>query len=315
MVPAPAYLQSSSQTQTQSSSLSHDAILKLKASNANKASSTAAATTATTTTTTQSRLSAPLKLTDAFSKRGIEHFNHTPAIGTEFEKGQLDLAELLERPDGDEEADELLRELAVMSEFELHACSSSHHIHRFLFLCMISSSHFLLPSERLPPHSPHMPPRTNACTACSFEALSGGRSSRSISQSHKDQFIDKQIDDRRGSVCMTRSIVMFCTRPPLLFGWLIVCVFESRRVRRTGSRNSEARGYSQVFLEFPKEHYSRGGIYITRYTLLLYPPFHTHLVQSCVQMSSKELQLTACLFPTFNQSHTEASFSSAINQT
>lgn len=108
MVPAPAYLQSSQTQTTQSSSSSHEAILKLKAAN-NPASKT-------TTFTTQSRLTAPLKLSNAFERRGIQHFNNTPAVGTEFEKGQLDLAELLERPEGDAEADELLRELAVMSE-------------------------------------------------------------------------------------------------------------------------------------------------------------------------------------------------------
>lgn len=109
MVPAPAYLQSSQTQTTQSSSSSHEAILKLKAAN-NAASKT-------TTFTTQSRLTAPLKLTNAFERRGIQHFNNTPAVGTEFEKGQLDLAELLERPEGDAEADELLRELAVMISY------------------------------------------------------------------------------------------------------------------------------------------------------------------------------------------------------
>lgn len=106
MVPAPAYLQS---TQTSTAS-SHDGILKLKA--ALKESSN----NQVPVVTSSSRLSAPLRLINAFEKRGIHHFNHTPAIGTEFEKGQLDLAELLQRPEGDQEADELLRELAVMSE-------------------------------------------------------------------------------------------------------------------------------------------------------------------------------------------------------
>lgn len=121
MVPAPAYLQSShsqAQTQTQTrpqTPSSQDGILRLKASLKDSKATTAANTPAASSS---SRLSGPLRLTNAFERRGIHHFNHSPAIGTEFEKGQLDLAELLQRPEGDEEADELIRELAVMSECE-----------------------------------------------------------------------------------------------------------------------------------------------------------------------------------------------------
>lgn len=121
MVPAPAFLQSTQATSDDSTTAStpytsavHDSFLKLKAAyNNNQAAST------TSSSSSSSRLSAPLRLTNAFEKRGIHHFNHTPAIGTEFEKGQLDLAELLQRAEDDEEADELLQELAVMSESHL----------------------------------------------------------------------------------------------------------------------------------------------------------------------------------------------------
>lgn len=229
MVPAPAYLQSSSQTQTQTqptTSSSHDAILKLKASNRASAapSSTQTSTTTATITTTQSRLSAPLKLTDAFSKRGIEHFNHTPAIGTEFEKGQLDLAELLERPDGDEEADELLRELAVMSEFGIasylvYLASHASFLvpRRPTFLSFLPSTFCFQARDS---HSPHMPPRIRSRP---FH-LSGGRSSTLSVNQAAEQAIHRDMNKQAAVVAYMRgiycSLCRVCKRPLVSLSYL-----------------------------------------------------------------------------------------------
>lgn len=60
------------------------------------------------------RLSKPLQITGAFEKQGFGHFEVTPAIGQEFERG-IDLAELLEREDS-QETDELWKELAALGE-------------------------------------------------------------------------------------------------------------------------------------------------------------------------------------------------------
>lgn len=64
---------------------------------------------------TASRLTAPLKLTGLFKQKGHDHFDVTPEIGTEFPKGQIDMAAILAKEDSPER-DEIIRELASMSE-------------------------------------------------------------------------------------------------------------------------------------------------------------------------------------------------------
>jgi hypothetical protein len=62
-----------------------------------------------------SRLSEPIKLTDAFRRRGIHHKPCTPAIGEEFARESIDLAHILQN-DMDPEQDTLLSELAALGE-------------------------------------------------------------------------------------------------------------------------------------------------------------------------------------------------------
>ena len=61
-----------------------------------------------------SRLSAPLPLTGAFERYGVHHSDVTPALGTEFDRGSLDLAALLSADDDKQR--ELLTELASLGE-------------------------------------------------------------------------------------------------------------------------------------------------------------------------------------------------------
>lgn len=56
-------------------------------------------------------------LTDLFERRGILSFETTPAIGTEFPAGQLDLARLVQEESG--ESEQVLKELASLGESKL----------------------------------------------------------------------------------------------------------------------------------------------------------------------------------------------------
>lgn len=145
MVPAPAYTQLQSLPSSSSShhSNNNDTILHLKAQAQSHITSSASSSTSSS-----SRLTSPLRLTNAFARRGIEHYNLTPAIGTEFEKGQIDLASLLSRDDDDIEAQELLQELAVMSELCLLACFFVSSFFSFLFPLLLPSPLLVLDPSR-----------------------------------------------------------------------------------------------------------------------------------------------------------------------
>ena len=65
-----------------------------------------------------SRLIAPIPLSGAFARRGIRYSDSTPAIGTEFARGSLDLAQLLNEDDNIQQR-ELLKELASLGKSQI----------------------------------------------------------------------------------------------------------------------------------------------------------------------------------------------------
>lgn len=101
-----------------------------------------AAQSATPVASSSSRLAGPIKLTGEFEKRGIKHYDVTPAIGTEFPDGAIDLGEILSRDDEENEA--LLRELASLGESAVSipttlGCTSSFHHAQPIWQAMYSS--------------------------------------------------------------------------------------------------------------------------------------------------------------------------------